>query len=195
MSLDQALQKILSNTFTRTDAGKRLLLLQDFLEAVMYENVPKSGSLSDALRTRFASDPKQAEEASAVAVWGEETLRFLADTDIHSLLNKLKEQLAGLPELVLYVPVVLPSAHVSVLGEWCRSNIDPNLFISLQVDPSAIGGCFFVWKNQYYDYSLSHFLDKNREKIVKVLDARTRPNVPIRYGQAQNIHSAPSSKS
>lgn len=172
MSLDQILQKILSNTFTRTDVGKRLLLLQDFLETVAYGEVSKPGSLSEALQAHYAGSERSA-EASAVAAWGEETLRFMAEARMHERLRELKEQLTALPELVLYTSTILSSANIASLGSWCRANIDPRILLELRTDPSAIGGCFFVWKNQYHDYSLSYFINKNREKILKNLGSRT----------------------
>jgi len=50
---------------------------------------------------------------------------------------------------------------------WLRENLDqPRLVFDFKVDPSLIGGCAFVYKGVYKDYSLRARISDNKDKII-----------------------------
>lgn len=167
MTTDQILEKILSNTFTKNDCFKKLAVLQDFLDTQSYGGESKGAALTAALKSRYENTDDRP-VAEAVAAWGEEVIAFLMKESSHEL-QSIKSRVAALPELVLYLPTALHEDHVAALGAWCRDAVDAQVLLEIHVDSSSAGGCFFVWKDLFYDFSLSYFMLKRDTEIRAML--------------------------
>jgi len=89
---------------------------------------------------------------------------------VYEALDTVQEEVAGMPSVILYVPVRFTGEHVIRFGKWFRTNIQPNILITMRVDPRAAGGCSLIWKNTYYDFSLHYFIQRNRDDIVSMFN-------------------------
>jgi hypothetical protein len=89
---------------------------------------------------------------------------------IYETLDTVKEEVAGMPAVVLYVPVRFTGEHVVKFGTWFRTHVQPNILLTLRVDPRAAGGCSLIWKNTYYNFSMHYYIQRNRDEIVSMVD-------------------------
>ncbi|MBI4099798.1 hypothetical protein HY440_02215 [Candidatus Microgenomates bacterium] len=90
------------------------------------------------------------------------------DTEVDVPFEKAKEELATVPELVVYVPAELPEVAVGRLGRKARTLFGEALFINFKVDATLIGGAALAWRGQYKDYSIkSKFTIYNLNSILK----------------------------
>lgn len=166
--IDTRIDRILSNTFTKSDCYKRLLILQDFLSFALYRDTARARPLTALLRERY-SGHTESPHAEAIAAWGEDFLKsFEAQSD--DSVESLKVRIAAMPDLLLYVPVVLDPVQVEMIAAWCRTNVDPRVFLDLHVDASAAGGCMIVWKSVLYDFSLRYFVRKHASEISQMVE-------------------------
>jgi hypothetical protein len=92
---------------------------------------------------------------------------------VYEALDAIEEDMAGLPTVLLYVPIRFSDAHVKVFGAWFREYVQPNLLLTMRVDPRVGGGCGFVWHDVYYDFSLRYHIQKNRENVIAMFDQYT----------------------
>jgi len=178
-------ERILSNSYSKNDCYKRLLVLQEFLEYALYSTGNAAVDYLTALRERFKTSPLQA-DAEAVAAWGEDFLRSFTAETLREDIDALKRALAHMPSLILYVPVALETPQISAIGSWCRSNIAEKPLLDLRVDPDAAGGCIEVWKSVLYDFSLRYRLRRHAGEIQALCDSLTA-DIPI---PAPTLHTA-----
>lgn len=92
---------------------------------------------------------------------------------VYEALETVQEDLSGIPSVTLYVPVRFNPEQIEKIGEWFRENVQPNILLALRIDPRATGGCSFIWKDVYYDFSLRYFIDKYRKKINTMFNEKT----------------------
>ena len=165
---DSRIQRILSNTFTKSDCYTRLLLLQDFLSHALYRDAAHARPYAELLKERYV-DSAESAQAEAVAEWGEDFLRSFKVQDDDSV-EALKRRIAEMPDLLLYVPVVLGPTELRPIAAWCRTNVDQRVFLELIVDTSAAGGCMIVWKSVLYDFSLRYFMRKHETELAQMVE-------------------------
>jgi hypothetical protein len=165
------LQKILSNTYTKSDFYRSISLVQEFLEHAFY-NTDDSDDVGHTERivnhARLSGDVTVAER---IEEWGEPVLSVFTRENLYQKLKALKEGIEILPELVLYVPVTFGPREIEQIGRWCRQHIDQTIILNISVEPEVVGGCAFVWKGTYHDFSLRYFLQKKEEEIVRLMSA------------------------
>ena len=92
---------------------------------------------------------------------------------VFEALDSVQEDITGLPAVTLYVPVRFTPEQTEKFGMWFRENVQPNILLSMHIDPRATGGCSFIWNNVFYDFSLRYFMDKQREDIVASFNKHT----------------------
>jgi hypothetical protein len=169
MTTDQVLEKVLSNTYVKADCFMRLLVARDFVEHVRYGENAADGGLVAQLQGKYLNRPEGV-AAAAVAAWGDDVLESLSAGTISETFSELTSRIAALPELVLYAPVRLSSESLDRIGGWCRQYIDNRVLIDTRLNPEVVGGCAFVWKDRYYDFSLPYFIQKYKHDFSSMLN-------------------------
>ncbi len=159
---------VLANTYTVNDLMRRFALLRNYLEAKLFGG-REGGSIT--LETLLMRE--RADEGAVVALkaWNEAfSFEKISLESLHAMLPSVEEDIRGLPILRLYTPVELDVTQTNRVGNWVRTHLDPNLMLELHVDARAVGGCAFVWRDTFRDYSLRHFVHMRREKVVAMFD-------------------------
>jgi hypothetical protein len=163
--LVKIISTMLQNTYTTDDLVERLGLMRKYYNKRLFtesENV----TLREVIAGDCEEHTLQALEYW-VAVFTKENIQPLV---IFETLDSVQEDLGGVPSVLLYVPIRFTPVQIESFGKWFRENVQPNILLSLHIDPRATGGCSFVWKNTFYDFSLKYFIDKQRDDIVTMFN-------------------------
>jgi F0F1-type ATP synthase delta subunit len=156
---------MLQNTYTTDDLVERLGLMRKFYNKRLFtenENV----TLQEVVESDCDEHTLNALEYW-VTTFSKENIQPLV---IFEALDTVQEDLGGVPSVLLYVPVRFTHEQIEGFGKWFRENVQPNILLSIRIDPRSTGGCSFVWGNRYYDFSLKYFIDKQRENIVTMFN-------------------------
>lgn len=170
------LQRILSHTYTKSDFYRTLDVVQEYLEHAFYNTDDTDDTNHTERLVRYAESQGDVLVAEHLKEWGEPVLSVFTRENLYEKLKELKSAFEGLPEIVLYAPVLFGKEEVLTIGGWCRENLDRNIVLSMHVEPGVVGGCAFVWNGTYYDFSLDYFLEKKKEEITHLIrsyDARS----------------------
>jgi F0F1-type ATP synthase delta subunit len=167
--MNDELKIILSNTYTADDAFMRISLARQFIEQVFFNS---DGSIEDwrvlleKFLLQFNTPPST---RAALATWGEDWFRRFAPDNINERFIELEKKIEALPYLTIIVPIDLPPAEVSRLGQWARINIQADVMVTLRVDPNSAGGCILIWKGTYLDLSLRYFFNSERSSLIDMV--------------------------
>lgn len=165
--MDNLKKKLLDNTYTVASAHRRLSLLRQVLEKVFFvadvDGHAVEKRYQDALEELSESDNK------SLVVFGNEFLSDLSSDNLHQVLTDLRGWLDNVPTMTLYVPGVFSETQVAELGQWCRVEINDQLFLELSVNPAVVGGCAFVHNHTYYDMSLRARLNEDPNILNSIL--------------------------
>lgn len=151
---------MLKNTYTTDALVERLGLMRKYYG----ERLFVEGS------TRSLEEVVQGECDQYTVTALKEWVRDFDATDVQPImvyeaLDTVQEELTTVPSVTLYVPVRFKPEQVEGFGKWLRANVQPNILMSLHIDPRATGGCGIIWKHVYHDLSLHYFIEKDREAI------------------------------
>jgi hypothetical protein len=152
-------------TYSQADARRRIGLLEQAIEQTVYTQGSKK-----SIETVVNELAKQKEDAQAV-------LSFLSSIKLPSDTTLLKKLLAGLRDAVISRPVAIlavpfeptPEQIVSY-GEWFRTNVSPDVLLSITFDASVVGGCSITWGGKQVTYDLEYLIKQKRSEIVAVVD-------------------------
>lgn len=164
--------KVCANTHTVADLYRRLGLLHECLEEVLFHRRVAGSVFS--LRDSLALCAKEAgnqEDAQAILQWGEEVWGNFTEHNLVEEMVSLKNELLTLPILTVYVPVQFTPDAEAVLGVWCKEHIGKNLMLELLIDPNVTGGCAFVSHDTFHDYSLKRAFDSNKGIVAELLSS------------------------
>jgi hypothetical protein len=159
---------MLQNTYTTDELVERLGLMRKYYDKRLFQE-----NKDITMREVIAEDCDE-HTLKSLETWNESfKTQGIQPLVVYEALEAVQEDLSGLPSVTLYVPVRFSPEQIEKLGIWFRDNIQPNMLMSLHVDPRATGGCGFIWKDVYYDFSLRYFMEKQREEINKVFNTYT----------------------
>lgn len=164
--MSATLEKVFLHTYTIADLHRQLGLLQECLEEVLYHTSEHANTLQAGVV--HARSIGSSTDAEVIEQWGESVWSMFTQHNLADQISALKKEIDMLPTLILYVPVAFDAPATKVVGVWCRENVDAHVMIELLVNPEATGGCAFVYKDTYHDYSL-HTAMKSNQGIVKEL--------------------------
>jgi F0F1-type ATP synthase delta subunit len=74
---------------------------------------------------------------------------------INDQIKKLKE----LESITITAPFNLDSKLLDILWEKVVSTFGTSVVLDIRIDGTILGGCIFLYKGKYYDYSLRKILD------------------------------------
>ena len=156
---------MLANTYTTDQLVERLGLMRKYLDKILFQKQ------EDITIREVIQNECDEHTVLALESWqndfDEKSIQPLV---VYEALEAVQEDLGGLPSVTLYVPVRFNPDQVEKLGVWFRENVQPNILLSLHVDPRATGGCSFIWKDVYHDFSLRYFIEKERNEINEMFN-------------------------
>ena len=166
--MEEALLEICANTYTATDIHRRLSLLQECVEEVVYHAHAKGILKEEALA--FAKTIMSPLDVQAFSEWGDSVWGLFSPHAVAEVIQALKAQSEMLPMLKLYVPVLFEPEKVASLGQWAREQIAPHILLEMHIDPAVTGGCAFVFNDTYHDYSLHRAFAAHKGVVRELLN-------------------------
>lgn len=163
--LVKIISSMLTNTFTTDALVERIALMRIYFGKRLFagsENIP----IREVLAGTCSEHTLKALEEWMRAF----TESALSPLLVYEALDAIEEDLAGVPALTLYVPVRFDDAQVAGFGRWFRENLQPNMLLTLHVDPLVVGGCAFVWHDVYYDFSLRYFVNRESSAVFSMFN-------------------------
>ena len=159
---------MLQNTYTTDDLVERLGLMRKFYDRRLFKE-DMDATLKEVIQDDCDEYTLQHLE-EWIKKFEKEKLQPIV---VYEALDTVQEDLAGMPSVTLYLPVRFTSEQVEDFGKWFRENVQPNILLTIRIDPRATGGCGFVWNNVYYDFSLRYYINKQQEEITTMFNKYT----------------------
>ena len=75
-----------------------------------------------------------------------------------------------------YIPMLFGAQEYKRLGAWFREQVSPRMVLDIKIDPSVAGGCAFVWKGIYHDFSFKNFMSKHEAELKEAIRIYGRPS-------------------
>ena len=165
MTKEKLLETILTTSFTKVDAHRRIRLWREFLEQ-KYFGKGKKIALLEYLKKQSAS----VGDIEAIDAWGDGFYESFEKDTAYELTDILTDSLKSLALISIYIPFEATDSDHKRFGEWVRSNIDKYALIEIHVDILVFGGCAVSVNGKYYDFSLRHRLEEHTEDIHGILE-------------------------
>ena len=141
---------LLATTYTKQDFQRRLTLLRGYLETIHFTK--KKIEIREYLKDQGASDA----DTKALESWKITPTGKFTRTGMYDNLKELRETVATLPTVILFLPIV-PTPEISeTLGLWVRTHVSKEAMVEFRMEPEAVGGVKVSWNGKLADYSLSH---------------------------------------
>lgn len=154
------LEVILSNTFTKNQAEKKIIVLKNFLLNNIFA-ISKKKVSSEAI----TDNPK-------LALWVENldksVLSSVTPQNIYEIFEKMETEVKAIEPLVLYLPYELPEEEINQIGTTLRKDYGPKFLIEISIDPNLIAGCALSYKGIYKDYSVRQKITDNKQEILAI---------------------------
>jgi F0F1-type ATP synthase delta subunit len=159
---------MLENTYTADDLVERLGLMRTYYGKKIYAD-NSAVTVDDVLATECDQHTLK-----VLKTWETSFAKNnIQPVVVYEALDAVQEEFGGIPTVTLYTPVHFPPEHIERFGKWFRANVQPNILMSVHVDPRATGGCNVVWNGTHYDYSLRYYMHKHRADIVNLFNTQT----------------------
>ncbi|KKR80568.1 MAG: hypothetical protein UU73_C0007G0023 [Candidatus Daviesbacteria bacterium GW2011_GWA1_41_61] len=154
----QLLNLILTSTFTRVQALRRLRTLREVVIRKFFSQA-NTPSLKEA----------SGEEAGWISSLPADFFKGFNDKNIYQLFNTIEEEIKNIRPLTIFVPVDLPQEETEKLGKHLRSAYGEKFMMDLKIDPSLIAGARLIWNGLARDYSLRQRITDNQQTILAAL--------------------------
>ncbi len=164
---------LLKTTYTVTDMHRRLRVMQEVLESMLYEEQqPQLRMLEPAKRRAQLLKEKASPHDTEVLMNLEEVLwQGFTPATLTTKMNIILKESELLPMMTLYVPVTFTDKQLAPISEWVRGNVANSILFDVHVDPKVVGGCAFVYKDRHFDWSLRRYLRSKRGMVTSLLNA------------------------
>ncbi len=148
------LEKVLQNTYTLGVLKKRVKALKQKVNIELFN---------------LKVDPKHQENEHIAWInsLGKDFFKVFTRDDFQQVFEELDRQISEIQPLVIYFAYEPGPSQIILIGGWLRQNLGKNFIYDIKLDYSLIGGCAFVWKGVYKDYSVKAKITQNREQILE----------------------------
>jgi len=165
-------QTLLKTTYTVMDLHRRLRLMQEVLEAVLYEEQQQL-RMPEPAKRRAQILKEIASSGDVVVLMNlDETLwQGFTPATLTTKMNIILKESETLPMMTLYIPVAFTEKQLAPISEWVRGNVAANILFDVHVDPKVVGGCAFVYKDRHFDWSLRRYLRSKRGMVTSLLNS------------------------
>lgn len=160
--MDQLLDQILAQTYTKEQALIRLHVLRDLVLVKLFGK-EKAASFN---KTGHHSPMQQ---TSWIVSLGPDIYKHFNRKNVYKIFNTLEEEITKIQPLVVYLPFEIPVNELSAVGVNLRKNYGKRFLLETKLDPSLIAGTALVWNGIYKDYSIRKKIADNRQLILKTL--------------------------
>ncbi|KKS46225.1 MAG: hypothetical protein UY07_C0014G0010 [Parcubacteria group bacterium GW2011_GWA1_47_8] len=175
MQTPTLLDVILKNTYIKSDLFRRVGLLKESLEHTFFSGHPHDAS-QDLFREFLREKGVEgSEDANMILEWGDIAGGF-TDGNIHERLANLDAEIKEIPTIIVYIPMLFGAQEYKRLGAWFREQVSPRMVLDIKIDPSVAGGCAFVWKGIYHDFSFKNFMSKHEAELKEAIRIYGRPS-------------------
>lgn len=150
---ESLLDKVLANTYTLDVLKKRAKALKQRVDIELFN---------------LKVDPKfqDKEQLAWVDSLGKDFFKVFKRDDFEEVFEALDTQISKIQPLVVYFAFEPGPSQIILIGGWLRQNLGKNFIFDIKLDYSLIGGCAFVWKGVYKDYSLRARLKEKQEVVL-----------------------------
>jgi hypothetical protein len=156
-------EKLIEKTYTRKDMARRLRFLREYFEGGYF-------TFSEDDVTKFLVKKRAiTDDIEAFMGFGEDFFRTFTKETFYKKIQGIAEAVRKLPVVTVYIPYEPVPAEIVRLGKWFREHIGKTTVLEIKTDATLLGGCAFVFKGTYRDYSLRYYMMKKREEISKVI--------------------------
>lgn len=157
------LDKLLTNTYTKTDALKRLRLLKEFVILKLFGGGEQKFTLEDLawLESFLGKNPQEATK--------DELFKNFQPNSVYHDFEDLENSIKNIQTLTIYLPISLPLENIVEIGKYLKESYGPNFLIDLKYDPTLVAGAALAWKGIYKDYSIKQKLQGNHEQILNLI--------------------------
>lgn len=167
---------LIKEFYTTQDIHLATGLLKEFFNIHLF----KSGQHED-YRTDLKKFLKEHDDAEHMGrrllSFNDSFYKHFTKDSVADIFKALESEIETHPQVILYIPALLPDEETKKLGEWFRKNVEADVLLDLKVDRLAIGGCMFVWKGVYYDFSLRYFLKKKEKEVTAAIRSYRKEHV------------------
>lgn len=144
---------MLANTYTQTDALRRIGMLKDIVVAKIFAATRPGPDYQDPWLNLL--NPK--------------ILQYFTKDNVYKLFDEIKGEIKKIEPLVVRLPFEIPEAELADLGSRLRKSYGKNFLVEIKYDPSLIAGAHFSFKGVYKDYSIRQEIADNRQAIIGML--------------------------
>lgn len=166
---EKLVQDILNETFTRSALHRRISLLRTGIAAIFFTDIESSlQNRIDSFIDGAKLDPTDKQFFYSLAK------KFFPDFSkqtIPALTSRLEDMNNKIPILMLSIPVEISEIEANNIGQFVRRTFGKMAVVDFRINPTIIGGCGISWKGVYYDFSLSYYIKKNREKLITLINS------------------------
>lgn len=169
MDEQKLLSVIIQNTYSTADLNRRISLAREYLEGLLFSG--NTANPADFAKKRTLTP----EETLSFAQWDKDLISGFTPDNVYARFDGLKEEAKKLPVITVYLPFNPDSGEAAKIGIWLRKTLaDPRIVMDIKTKTELLGGCAYVWKGVYHEFSLHHFVKKNKEEIKEVLEEYER---------------------
>lgn len=151
---DNLLEKILENTYTLDVLKKRVKALKQKVNIELFN-------------LKIDAKHQDTEYAAWLNSLGKDFFKVFTREDFQQVFEALDKQISEIQPLVIYFSFDPGPSQIILIGGLLRQDLGKNFIYDIKLDYSLLGGCAFVWKGIYKDYSIKAKLALNREKILE----------------------------
>jgi len=176
-------ESLLKNTYTRAHILYRLEVFKEFLEKVFFTHAQVRGVTADGkeasneklLLTFLKGRGENEHTVASLQAIPMLVYQTITAQTVYSIIDMVKERTKNLPTFIVYVPVEFDEKETQRIGTWIRAHIQKDLLISFRISPKSAGGCAFIWRDAYYDFSFSYFFKAHKTAMIRsIRDAYER---------------------
>ncbi len=150
--------------YTYSDVNKALGFLRNFLETNLF-----SGQKVTPEEFSDANKLDQSYQDWLVKSLTNSEIKNLSSKDYLTFISALKVQIDSTPRLGIYFPFVFPEKNLAELAKKSAETVGQRVLLDIKFDPDLVGGCAFVWKGNYGDFSMRSLIKQNNEKVRSML--------------------------
>ena len=169
----EILTTIITSSFTKQDLLRRLRILREYLESKLFHQNGSTVSLEKFLKNVQAS----ASDSIILQSWGEKFFHYFTKDNVYDVLGKINEKIKATHAVNVYLPFAPDEKEAKRLGMWFRENVGRDCLIELHVDRSMVGGLGLASNGYFRDYSLKHYIEKNKDKVRDIIAHYVASNV------------------
>lgn len=151
--MDEVLNAILKDTYTKAQLKHRLVILKSYLLKAFF-GAYKTPMLDSSDLSWLSSLPKL-------------IFKNFNKDNVYKIFESIEGMQETLSSLTVYLPIEATENICLQIGSYARKTFrSTTMLLDTKYDPALIAGAAFVWKGVYRDYSLRAKIEERKEEIL-----------------------------